>query len=51
MCILLKLDYARFGVSYLFFSKVIEEKLWRVGSIPPPPSLGKGKVKDDRVFR
>ena len=26
MCILLKLDYAKFGVSNLFFSKVIEEK-------------------------
>ena len=26
MCILLKLDYARFGVFNLFFSKVIEEK-------------------------
>ena len=26
MCILLKLDYAKFGVSDLFCSKVIEEK-------------------------
>ena len=26
MCILLKFDYAKFGVSNLFFSKVIEEK-------------------------
>ena len=26
MCILLKLDYAKFGVSTLFLSKVIEEK-------------------------
>ena len=26
MCILLELDYAGFGVSNLFFSKVIEEK-------------------------
>ena len=27
VCILLKLDYAKFGVSSLFFSKVIEEKI------------------------
>ena len=26
MCILLKFDYAKFGVSNLCFSKVIEEK-------------------------
>ena len=26
MCILLKLDYVKFGVSNLFFSEVIEEK-------------------------
>ena len=26
MCMLLKLDYAKFGVSNLFFSKVIKEK-------------------------
>ena len=36
MCILLKLDYARFGVPNLFFSNVIEEKSLGVGSIPPP---------------
>ena len=38
MCILLKLDYAKFGVSNLFFSKVIEEKplFGGVGSISPP---------------
>ena len=41
MYILLKLDYAKFGVSNLFFSKVIEENLWGVGSTPP----GKGRVK------
>ena len=40
MCILLKLDYAKFGVSNLFFSKVIEEKLLGVGSTP----LGTGSV-------
>ena len=45
MCILLKLHYAKFDVSRLFRSKVIEEKLWRVGSPPPPPPpLGKGRV-------
>ena len=26
MCLLLKLDYVKFGVSNLFFPKVIEEK-------------------------
>ena len=44
MCILLKIDYAKFGVSNLFFQKVIEERPLGggVGSIPPP--LGKGRV-------
>ena len=39
MCILLKLDYAKFRVSNLFSSKVIEEKsLWgRLDPFPPPP--------------
>ena len=42
MCILLKLDYAKFGVSNLYFAKVIEEK--PLGSrldppSPPPPPL------------
>ena len=38
-----KLDYAKFGVSSLFFfSKVIEEK--PLGVRPDPPPLGKGKV-------
>ena len=32
MCILLKLDYATFVVSNLFFSKVMEEKPLGVGS-------------------
>ena len=41
MCILLKLHYAKFGFSNLFFSKVIEENLWGVGST----QLGKGRVK------
>ena len=35
MCILLKLDYAKFGVSNLFFSKVMEVSIWPV-TIPPP---------------
>ena len=38
MCILLKLDYTKFGVSNLFFSKVIDEK--PLGGRPDP--LGKG---------
>ena len=50
VCMLLKLDYAKFGVSSLFlFSKVIEEKhLGGIGSTPPPPPpipLGKRRVK------
>ena len=40
MCILLKLDYAKFGVSNLFFSKVIEGK--PLGGSARPP--GKGRV-------
>ena len=36
MCILLKFDSAKFGVSNVFFSKVIEEKPLGVGSIPLP---------------
>ena len=43
MCILLKVEYAKFGVSNLFFKKVIEENLWR--GVNPPPSVGKGRVK------
>ena len=35
MCILLKLHYAKFDVSGLFCSKVIEEKPLGVGSTPP----------------
>ena len=35
MCILLKLNYPKFGVSNLFFSKVIEEKLLG-GQLEPP---------------
>ena len=42
MCILLKLHYAKFGVSNLFFSKVIEEK--PLGGRLDPPPLGIGRV-------
>ena len=34
MCILLKLDYAKFGVSSLFLSKVNEEKPLGFASTP-----------------
>ena len=45
MCILLKLDYAKFGVSNLFYSKVIEEKPFGGRLDPPdPPPLDKGRV-------
>ena len=40
MCFLMKLDYGKFRVSDLLFSKVIEENSVGVGSIP----LGKGRV-------
>ena len=35
MCMLLKFDYTKFGVSNLFFSKVIEEKPLGVWLDPP----------------
>ena len=41
MCMLLKLDYAKFGESNLFFFNVIEEKPFG-GLLEPPP--GKGRV-------
>ena len=34
MCKLLKLDYAKFGVSNLFFQKLLKKNLCGVGSIP-----------------
>ena len=40
---LLKLDYAKFGVPNLFCSKVINDKPLGVSARPPP--LGKGRVK------
>ena len=45
MCMLLKLHYAKFDVSSLFCSKVIEEKSLGGGSVGPPPPLFKGRVK------
>ena len=48
MCILLNLDYAKFGVSNLFLSNVIEEKPLGVGSTPQ--SLVKEGLKDDIVL-
>ena len=42
MCILLKFDYAKFGASHLFFSKVIEEKPMG-GRLDP---LGKGRGRE-----
>ena len=41
MCILLKLDHAKFGVSNLFSSKVVEEKHLGVSARPPN---GKGRA-------
>ena len=53
MCILLKLDYAKFGVSTLFFfSKIIEEK--PLGGRLDPPPTGKGglrKLKSEKKFQ
>ena len=40
MCILLKFDYAKFGVSNLCFSEVIEEK--PLGARLDPPLVQKG---------
>ena len=49
MCILLKLHYAKFGVSNLFFSKVIEEK--PLGARLDPPSLvQEGLIKYGRIL-
>ena len=50
MCTLLKLDYANFGVSNFFFSKVFEEKRFGVNQSPlkkgvDTKRLGKGRVK------
>ena len=42
MCILSKLHYAKFGVSNLSFSKVIEEKPLGGRLDPPPPLVQEG---------
>ena len=44
MCILLKLDYVKFSISSLCFSKFIDENPWGRGRLAPPP-IGKGRVK------
>ena len=49
MCILLKLHYAKFGVSNLFFSKVIEEKPLG-GRLYTPTPYGTGRVKQFEIF-
>ena len=45
MCILLKLDYAKVGVSNLFFQKLSKENHW--GLARPP--FGKRRVKGKKV--
>ena len=44
MCILLNLDYAKFGVSNLLFSKVIEEKPSGGWAQRPLPLVKEGHV-------
>ena len=42
MCILLKLDYGKFGVSNLFFfQKLLKNNLWGLAR-PPPPLVQEG---------
>ena len=41
MCILLKLDYAKFGVSNLFFQKLSKD-LW--GGLDSPPLVQEGLI-------
>ena len=47
MCTLLKLDYAKFGVSTLFFQKLWKKNLW--GSARPPPLVKEG-LTNDSIF-
>ena len=49
MCILLKLDYAKFGVFNLFFQKLSKKHLWGGRLDPHPRRLGKGRVKAAKV--
>ena len=51
MCILLKLRYAKFGISYLYFSKVIQEKPWGGGGGRSPLTLVKEGLKLCTIFR
>ena len=44
MYILLKFDYAKFGLSNLCLSKVIEENPLGVGYLPPPIQEGLKKL-------
>ena len=48
MCILLKLGYAKFGVSNLFFFKSSQRKTFG-GSARSPPPLCKGRVNTSYV--
>ena len=45
MCILLKFDYAKYGVTNVFFQKLSKKNLWDGwgGRLDPPH--GKGRVK------
>ena len=45
MCILLKLYYAKFGLSDFFFLKLLKKNLR--GSVRPFPLLGNSRVKND----
>ena len=67
MCMLLELDYAKFGVSSLFLSKVIKEKPLGFVSTPspqervnvfcnvkdllPPPSHANSETKEARTMK
>ena len=46
MCILLKLDHAKFGVSNLLFQKLAKENLWGVGSTLPDTGRVNHKIAD-----
>ena len=50
MCILLKLNYAKFGVSNLFFQKLSKKNLWGVGSTPFGPLGQEGLSKMFEMF-
>ena len=50
MCILLKLDYAKFGVSNFFFSKVIKEKPLGGRLDLPPPLIKEGLMSEKYMY-